>query len=259
MAPNPIVEIKDLHFAYPGGRKVLHGINMTVNEGEIVAILGPNASGKTTLLKIIAKVITTSFIDIQVCGKSIKNFDYKDYARLVAYVPQEETITLPFTVYEYILLGRTPHINLLFIDRKDHSIVESVINLLGIEHLKDRRVYELSGGEKQLVRIGRALVQEPRIILLDEPTSHLDLKNKVGVLKLMREVSSNGITIIFTTHDPNEALIVSDRVYLINEGKVIVSGPSSEILSKDVIKNVYKVDVMYMKNEYATAILPIIK
>jgi len=254
-----IIEVKGLNFSYSRDRLVLRDINLFVNEGEIVSILGPNGSGKTTLLKIMAKSITYSSGHIQVYGKDLKNFEYRDYSRIVAYVPQEEVVALPFNVYEYILLGRTPHINLLFVNRKDRLVVENVIDLLGIRSLRNRLVSELSGGEKQLVRIGRALAQEPRIMLLDEPTSHLDLSNKVRILKLMREMIGNGITIVFTTHDPNEALMISDRVYLLNNGGIVASGAPNEVLSKDLIKRVYNVDIAYVENEHVTAIFPILK
>lgn len=254
-----VIEVRNLNFSYFKDRLVLCDVNFFVDEGEVVTFLGPNASGKTTLLKIIAKAITGFSGYIEVLGRSLKDFNYRDYSKIVAYVPQEEIVALPFNVYEYLLLGRTPHINLIFVDRKDYLIVENVINLLGIENLRNRLVPELSGGEKQLVKIGRALAQEPRIMLLDEPTSHLDLGNKVRILKLMREMADKNLAIIFTTHDPNEALMISDRVYLLNEGRIVANGIPDEVLSEKLIKEVYKVDVTYMKSSNATAILPVIK
>ncbi|MGC9009678.1 MAG: ABC transporter ATP-binding protein [Sulfolobales archaeon] len=257
MSKRVVLEIKDLYYSYRGSRDyALKKINMSVSEGEIVSLLGPNGSGKTTLLKIIARILDNYSGQVKLFDKNLREYDPREYSRLVSYVPQIENISTPYTVFEYVLIGRSPYINLIKVSDRDIKKSLEAIHLVGIEDLINRRINELSGGEAQLARIARALAQEPKIILLDEPTSHLDLGNKVKILRLIRSLSKNGFTIIFTTHDPNEALSVSNKVYVLNKGSVIAKGDPVEILSKELIERLYSVNTIMFKNDRFVLLYP---
>lgn len=239
-----MIETKDLFYTYSSTREVvLKKINISIEENRLVALLGPNGSGKTTLLKILSGILSDYTGSVKLLGVELKRFSPRDLARTIAYVPQTENLSMPYTVYEYVLMGRTPYIGLVRISRRDLEKTTEAIKMVGLEDLVNRRINELSGGEAQLARISRALAQEPRVILLDEPTSHLDLRNRVKVLRLIRDLSRRGYTVIFTTHDPNEALRVSDEIYVLNKGSIVAQGPPAEVIDKELIKKVYSVDV----------------
>jgi len=257
MSRDPIIEVKDLYYAYTDSRNfVLKKISMDIYEGEIVSILGPNGSGKTTLLKILARVLNNYSGIIRLRGKDLRKYSLREYSKIISYVPQIETLTIPYTVYEYVLIGRSPYVNLFRVTSRDIRRSLEAIHLVGIEDLINRRVNELSGGETQLVRIARALAQEPKIVLMDEPTSHLDLGNKVKILKLMKILSKSNYTIIFTTHDPNEALSVSDKVYIINKGSIVSSGEPDKVITREMIEKIYSVKTIIFKNFDKTLIYP---
>lgn len=245
MSERTVIAVKELNYRYePRAPYVLRGVSLRIYEGEIVSILGPNGSGKTTLLKILSRVVEGYEGEVEVCGKNLLSYGLRDYARLVAYVPQEEHVPLPFTISEYVSLGRTPHMGLLALSRDDLSRVQEAITRVGLHEIRWKKVSELSGGEIQLARIARALAQEPVVLLLDEPTSHLDLGNKVKVLKLIREFSKEGGSVVFTTHDPNEASLIADRVYIISAGTVVVEGPPKDVIHGDIVERTYSAKVL---------------
>ena len=253
-----LLNVKDVRFSYEGVLQVLKGVSLSVDSGEVVTLLGPNGTGKTTLLKIIMGMIHPSSGEVRIFGEPITNYSRSQLAKLVGWVPQSEYIAFPYTVEEYILFGRTPHLGLMpVITSLDREVVDEIIEELGIPHLRRREVTKLSGGEAQLVRIGRALAQQPRLLILDEPTSHLDLRNSTKVLEIIHYLAKKReLGVLFTTHNPNEPVLAADRVYMLSEGRVVKEGTPQEVINPEIIKEVYGVEVLVHRIDSSFAVIP---
>ena len=248
-----ILNVEELSFLYRN-HQVLQNVALEVNHGEIVAILGPNGVGKTTLLKCLNRIIKPKFGKIYLDGDEIRTLGTQEIARRAGYVPQRvETGRL--TAFDAVLLGRRPHIG-WDIATRDIQIVDAVFTRLSMEHLRLCYIDEMSGGELQKIAIARALVQEPRILLLDEPTSSLDLKNQVDILTtIVGIVREHGIAAVMTMHDLNQALRYADRVIFLKDGKVHFHG-TSEVVTTQVIEEVYGLPVMMGTIEGIRFIIP---
>ncbi|MEM2004985.1 MAG: ABC transporter ATP-binding protein [Zestosphaera sp.] len=257
MGDEVIVSVRRLSFRYgPRSPYVLRDVSLRMCKGEVVAVLGPNGSGKSTLLKILSRIVGGYEGEIEVGGKGLLSYGLRDYARITAYVPQEEHLPLPFTLFEYVSLGRTPHMGLLVMSQNDVRRVHEAITRVGLQNIYRRRVSELSGGERQLARVARALAQEPTILLLDEPTSHLDLGNRVRVLKLIRGFARSGGAALLTTHDPNEALLIADRTYIISSGTIVAEGRPEDVIREDIMRKTYGTEVLEVDAEGRKIIIP---
>lgn len=238
-----MIKISNLNFGY-FDTEVLRGLSIEVKEGEVLALLGPNGSGKTTLLKILAKILSPKGGSILILNKDIRSYSYNELAKTVSMVPQVHRAIQPYTVFDVVLMGRNPQMDSLFPKEKDKRIALEILEELGISHLKDRPYTDISGGELRLVLIARALAQEAKIMLLDEPTAFLDFKNASLVLQKIIELKEKkGKTIIVTLHDPNEALQVGDRVLLMKKGEIVSIGTPNEVLTENNLKYVYGIDV----------------
>ncbi|MBS7605323.1 MAG: ABC transporter ATP-binding protein [Candidatus Bathyarchaeia archaeon] len=237
--------IKNLRYRYPVSKTdVLKGMSLTIPEGKVTAILGPNGSGKSTLFKVLIKVLSPYEGDIYVGGNDLRDLDIDALSKIISWVPQEEDLLFPYTVLEYVLLGRTPHLGFFNMpSRKDMEIVHEVLMQLRLSGIVHRKIPTLSGGEKKLVSIARALVQETDIIILDEPTAHLDMGNKARVLGIIKGMAESGKTIIFSTHDPNEAFLIANNVAIVNDGKLISEGPPGTVITEELLEKVYGVKV----------------
>ena len=240
-----VLEIVNVSFRYDS-IKALDNVSFKIDYGELVTLLGPNGSGKTTLLRCICGLLRKFLGKIVIMDKDVNKYNRLELAKIIGYVPQLNEKAFPLTVYEWILLGRKPYMG--FTPKKrDHEIVEKVINTLGIDHLKFRKVTELSGGEWRIVELARALAQEPKALLLDEPTNHLDFKNQILVLNLLRKlVKNHEIVILMTTHDINQALWFSDKIVLLKNGKIIFCGKTNT-LNPAIIKEAYDMDIELIK------------
>lgn len=235
------VKVSNLKFSYDE-KIVLEELSFEVNEGEILTVLGPNGSGKTTLLKCLNGLLKPKgsvFIDTF----EVRKLKEKELAKLVGYVPQMHSPAFPYKVVDVVVSGRTPHLGFSMPTKEDYELAYNVLDRLGLSHLANRPYIQLSGGELRLVLIARALIQHPKVLLLDEPTSHLDLKNKVLVLKVLKEIAKEGIDIIMSKHDPNLASIFSDKVLLMCKGKIVGYGKVRDVLTKENIAKVYGVNV----------------
>lgn len=234
-----MISVKNVHFAYDG-KPVLLGVDLEVKRGEIAALLGPNGSGKTTLLRCIFRILKPKTGCTYIEGKDLGELSRREIAKLLAGVPQNHTATFPYRVIDFVVMGRTPYLDIFSApSTKDYREAWNILRELGIGHLAERPYTQLSGGERQLALIGRALMQGVNILLLDEPTKHLDVRNKVRVLTILRKLSSEkGLTVLMTLHDPNEAIMFADKVALIRDGKIIGFKPSRMIDESD-LKDIY--------------------
>ncbi len=244
------IRIEEVCMAY-GSSRVLDAVSLSIRKGSVVTIVGPNGCGKTTLLKIINKLMKPDHGHVFVEGKEISSLPAHRLARIMGYVPQGHKISFPFKVRDVVMTGRMPYIPVFSSPKsKDIERVEQALALVGISGLADQAYTQISGGERQLVMIARAMVQQPSVLLLDEPTSYLDFKNQIQTLKMVKEISrSKEVTVIMTLHDPNHALMFSDDVVLLRklngsrEGNVISFGSPDEVMTPKNIQAAYGVQV----------------
>jgi len=236
------LEIVGVGFSY-GSRPVLEDVTMSVNEGDVVSLVGPNGAGKTTLLKCINRILKPRKGVVLIEKRDIREMKLRELAKLLGYVPQISAHSFPFTVFDTVLLGRRPYVN-WSVSLKDKEIVSQTLALMGIEDLALRQLNELSGGERQKVIIARALAQEPQVLLLDEPTSNLDIKHQLEVLGIIRSViKEKRIAAIIAIHDLNLASRFSDKVILLHKGRIYDAGEPAKVFTRENIRTVYGVDV----------------
>ncbi|AFM28050.1 ABC transporter ATP-binding protein [Desulfomonile tiedjei] len=241
-----MIAVTDMHYRHPHAAvAVLNGMSFQAKSGQLTAILGPNGSGKTTLFKCISSIWKPQRGDVMYGGESILGTPHSKIARIIAVVPQEHEPPFPYSVLEAVSMGRAAHLGMFSVpSRSDYSKAEEAIARVGVAHLKDRPYTRISGGERQLVLIARALAQEAPVMLLDEPTSHLDFKNQVLVLKKVKEIAEQRkVTALMTIHDPNLAMLFCDRVVMINNGCVVSQGAAHEVITEENLSQVYGIDV----------------
>lgn len=243
------ITIKNLRYRYLISKTdVLRGISLQIPEGKVTALLGPNGSGKSTLFKVLIKALNPYEGDVHVNGENLKDISVDALSKIIAWVPQEEDSLFPYTVLDYVLLGRTPHLGFFNMpSTKDEEIARNVLTQLNLSNVAHRKVPTLSGGEKKLVSIARALVQESDTLILDEPTAHLDIGNKMKVLNIIRGMANLGKTVIFSTHDPNEVFLVADNVAIMNNGEIAGEGPPTTVITEETLEKVYGVPVIMQR------------
>lgn len=229
----------NLAFGYPR-RAVGRDVTLALAGGEVLALLGPNGGGKTTLLKTLLGLLSPQGGEIALDGRPLAAFSIPERARLIGYVPQAHSGTFAFTAFEVVLMGRTAHGGLFAgPSAHDRAIAAAMLERMGIAHLTDRPTTMISGGERQLVLIARALAQEPRFVVLDEPTASLDFGNQGKVMRQIRQLAADGLGVLFTTHDPNQALGHADRVALLRDGGVVATGPVGDVLTRERLAALY--------------------
>ena len=255
---DPLIVLRNLTFAYrQGGNEVLRELSLEISEGTITAILGPNGSGKTTLLNLLLGWLVPQKGSIELAGKPHRGYSRRAMSRLVGLVPQDEHATFDLTVIEYVLLGRAPYLEFLEMPQKsDRELALQALERAGLTALRERAISSLSSGERQLATVARALAQEPQILLLDEPLSHLDLGNTRRILQILAASKKRHKTVIFTTHDPNIAASVADSVILLKEGKLLASGPAANVLNPENLSLTYGVDVEVIRIDGRLIIVP---
>jgi iron complex transport system ATP-binding protein len=239
-----MIRADDLHLRL-GGRGILNGVSLAAQPGEVTVIVGPNGSGKTTLLLCLSGQLTPDRGAVTLADQSLGDLKRRSLAQILATVPQEHHPVFPYAVREIVLLGRVARVGYWSQPgRRDLEVVDEVLHLLQLQPLADKPYTHISGGERQLVLIGRALAQEPQILMLDEPTSHLDFKNQVLILKLIRDLARNrGLTVLLTLHDPNLALLFGDRVALLGAGRVVAQGTPSDVMHPETMAALYGIPV----------------
>jgi iron complex transport system ATP-binding protein len=238
------LSLKNITLGYDS-RMVLSGIDLEVIPGEVLGVVGPNGCGKSTLIKGITSVLPLSGGEILLDGKSLLKLSQNEIARCIAVVPQSASLPEAFTAFEIVLMGRTPHMGFLeYEKKKDIDIAINSMKLTDTLHLSDRRAGELSGGEKQRLTIARALTQQPQIILLDEPTSHLDINYQVETLELISDLcKKEGLAVLAALHDLNLAAQYCDRIVMLNNGSIYVEGSPCQVVTAGNVKQVYGADV----------------
>jgi iron complex transport system ATP-binding protein len=241
--------VRGLSCSY-GNAKVLENIFFRSGQGECVGIIGPNGSGKSTLLKALSRIIRPSAGTIALCGKDLRSMRSAEMARAMAVVPQDTATDFDFSCLEIVLMGRNPHMKRFALEgAKDYEIARSSMELTSTWELRDRKISELSGGERQRVIIARALAQEPVVLLLDEPVSHLDINHQIEILELIDRLKrTRGMLVVMVIHDLNLAARYCDRLILLNESTIEAAGTPDEVLTRDNIRKAFRADVLVRRH-----------
>jgi iron complex transport system ATP-binding protein len=237
------LEARALGYGYPG-RPVGRGLDLSLGAGEVLCVLGPNGGGKTTLFRTLLGLLPAQAGEILLDGQALAQLPRPVVARRMGYVPQGQAAQFAFTVREAVLMGRTAHVGLFAAPgAADREAAGRAIEALGIEALAERVLTELSGGERQLAMIARALAQGARLLVLDEPTASLDFGNQVRVLREVRRLAAEGYAVVFSTHDPGQAFLAASRVLLIAHGGARYQGAPQEVITPENLRAVYGVQV----------------
>lgn len=242
--------LHDVHFSYGGADFALAAISLLIPAGTMVGLIGPNGSGKSTLLKLITGVLSPTSGKVTVDGNDVASIKQVEVARRIAMVPQDNHLDFPFTVEQVVLMGRYPHLRRWQREgEKDRTVAAKSLEATATHHLAGRPVTSLSGGERQRVAIARALAQEPKVLLLDEPTAHLDIAHQAQILELIRRLNrERGLTVVAALHDLNLAAAYLDLLALLKDGQIIDLGPPQKVLTAENICAVYGVKVLVTRH-----------
>lgn len=239
----PLLRFEQVSFRYEWrAQSVLSDISFSLPAHQVTVLFGPNGCGKTTLLYLTLGWLKAEKGAIWVEGRPLSSLSRRERGRFMALVPQSEYVPFEYSVLEYVLLGRAPHLpSLAEPSQTDLEIAFGALGRVGIEHLANQSMQALSGGERQLVLIARALTQQPRLLLLDEPTAHLDLQNTYSLVEVLRALKQHGMTIFMTSHDPQVVLALADQVVILRQGKVLRHGTLDEAFTSEVLQAVYSI------------------
>jgi len=236
----PAIRFTGVSFSYDGGRPVVSSLDLDMPAGVITAILGPNGTGKTTLLYLALGWLKPSAGAVHLFGADIKKMNGAERGRRLSLLPQKEPADFEYTVLEYVLLGRAPHLGALQAPgTEDIRIAAEALRITGIIEMERRKLPSLSGGETQLTLLSRSLAQDPDVLLLDEPTNHLDLKNRRQMIDLLKKCKDRGKTVVFTTHDPDLASALADRLVLMGPDRAVHSGDFRMLFTEDHLSRTY--------------------
>jgi iron complex transport system ATP-binding protein len=244
-----MLSVANASFTYSTSEKsIFRNISFSLQKGESLCILGPNGIGKTTLLKCIAGLEFLAGGTVSLGDRDISRINRRDIAKILAYVPQFHQPVFAYSVFDIVLMGRSPHIGFMATPSdRDKSIAAESLAAIGIEHLASKAYTEISGGERQMVLFARVMAQQPKILLLDEPTAHLDFGNQIQVLTLIKQMSETGLVVVMTSHAPDHAFLAAGEVALMTDEGVRV-GPPDKILTEERLLAVYGVDIRIMGN-----------
>lgn len=239
-----MLAIDNLRFSYHSGREILKGASLSLEQGDIMCLLGSNGVGKTTLLRCLLGFQKATSGTMMVAGQDVTRMRPSDRAHLMAYVPQSSGLAFPYKAKEVVLMGRVSHLtNGAGHAQKDYDFALECMDHLQISHLADRRFQELSGGERQMVLVSRALAQDARLLVMDEPTSALDYHNQVKILAAIKHLATQGLTILMTSHYPDHAFLACTKCALMKDGRVIAAGTPEDVVTTESLTNLYETPV----------------
>lgn len=237
-----MLQVEDLHVGY-GGTEIVKGATFSVEEGEYACIIGANGCGKTTTLKAVLGLHKASSGTVFIDGRATRGMDERELARAFAYIPQVHRPPFPFSVADVVLMGRTPHLaSMSRASDHDRSVAFDAMERMGVLHLAARSYTKLSGGQRQLVLIARALAQEPRLLVMDEPTASLDFGDQELVLSTMKDLALEGMGVLMVTHDPDHALYCASKVIVMEEGTVSTVGTPAETITEETLDRIYGIE-----------------
>ena len=244
-----MVRVESLDFGYVKSAPLtLRDVNLNLEAGAMLTILGQNGAGKSTLLNLISGTLTPLRGKISIDGKDMASLGAKGRAEIIGYVSQSEVCEYDYSVFEYVLMGRTAHIGIFSQpSENDYKLAQRYMKMLEIWHLKDKIITRLSGGQRQMASIARALCSEPKIVIFDEPTSALDFANQYKFLRATKELLKNGYTVVLATHNPDFALLLGGYVALVKGGGEVAYGKAEQIIKSEILSKLYdlKLDVSY--------------
>lgn len=258
MELTPMIQVQDLHFEYKK-HKVLKGIDFDLHKGEVISLLGPNGCGKSTLIRLVLKLLDAED-KIKIQGRSLQEYSHKEIASHIAYIPQYHNVPFNYSVLEMVVMGRISKLGFFASpSKKDYEIASLALERVGISELKERPFGQLSGGQKQLVLLARAIAQEVNVFIMDEPVNGLDYGNQIRLLELINSLAGEGYTFLKTTHYPDHALLVSSRVVVMHEGKIIANGTPEEVIHSEMIENVYGIKAEIITHDTHKRCVPIFR
>jgi len=250
------LNVNGVCFCY-GSREILHDVELEAKSGEVLAVIGANGAGKSTLIRCINRILKPQKGTVFLDGKELSSFTGKERACMLGYVPQTAKDVFSFNVMETVLMGRKPHIS-WGVGKKDLKIVNSILLRMGLKQFVERYLYELSGGERQKVLIARALAQEPEVLLLDEPTSNLDVRHQLEVMELIQSIArEQKKCVIIVVHDLNLAARFADKILMLKGGVVFAAGKAQDVLTTENIKDVYGVDSMIINTKLGPYVITV--
>ncbi|MCH8028663.1 MAG: ABC transporter ATP-binding protein [Candidatus Dadabacteria bacterium] len=249
MSGNNSIEVNNVTYI-ADGKTIIKDITFGLNPGELIGVIGPNGAGKSTLIKNMVRIVEPDSGDVTLMGEPVSHYDAQAFARSVAYVPQSTEFTFPITVEEAVLMGRIPHLSGVRMEgAHDYTVSEQCLKVVGMEDFAERLVTSLSGGERQLVAIGRALVQEPAFLLMDEPTSNLDIHHQLTIMGLLVELTRSGKGILVVLHDLTLASRFCTKILAMSGGRVVSFGTPAEVLTEETISRTFRVSIRIERNE----------
>lgn len=242
-----LFEVNNISFDYDG-EEIFSNISFSIDKGDVLCILGPNGTGKTTLIKCLNGLHDINSGEILINGQNIKKLSFKQISKHIGYIPQAHIPSFPFKVFDVVLMGRAPYLNLTDSPKEeDKKIALDALKTLGIDDLKDKEYTNLSGGERQLVFLARVLCQKPDILILDEPTSHLDFGNQIKLLEIIDNLAKSGLSIIMSSHFPDHAFLSSTKVAIMKDKRFIDFGTPDDVVTEDNLRKAYSIDVRLME------------
>lgn len=243
MVVNNIFDVRNISFSYDD-ETIFSDISFSISKGDVLCILGPNGTGKTSLIKCLNGLHDIDSGEILINGENMKRLSFKQISKHIGYIPQSHVPSFPFKVFDVVLMGRAPYLNLTDSpNEEDKTIALDALKKLGIADLKDKEYTNLSGGERQLVFLARVLCQKPDILILDEPTSHLDFGNQIRLLEIIDNLAKSGLSIIMSSHFPDHAFLSSTKVAIMKNKHFIDFGAPDDVVTEDNLKKAYSIDV----------------